>query len=125
MKTRQTLLKGMRIAVLVTAVSLVLPHKVVAVPYITPSTPSYRGVSRGYVQHIVAENRVARGRTPIVNVRAIDLRMRQLGYFEQYIAAQEWMEASHHAALTAKLGGGADHSGIRFEQYLRALEGSR
>ena len=121
MNTRQTIARWIGIALGVILVALVSTNLVLAAPYITPSHVSYRGISRSYAQ-------VLRDEAPsvIYDVAPVDIRMRRLSAYEQYLAAIEWMEQAHQDALWhARASDAGDHSGIRFEQYQWALKQGR
>lgn len=58
MKIRWISLRWVWISLLVGIASLVLAPSVLAVPYITPSDPSYRGISRGLSQDLVVRDKI-------------------------------------------------------------------
>ncbi len=108
--------------VLVAVAGLTTSHSVRAEPQITPSPAVFRGSSGRYVRGLGAPDKMVRVRIATYDATTIDVRMSKLDHFGQYLEALEMMEQGRQASFAHRRVDLADHSGLRFEQCLWALE---
>jgi hypothetical protein len=119
MNTKQLVAKSLLVTLLVAFATLISAGSVAA-DHITgaPGAIDIR-MSRldAFGQYLAAIEMTEEHRFETVAVDSVDYRMSRLDRFGQYLAALEMTAEERVAAV-----GESDHSGIRFEQYLWAIE---